>query len=77
MSDEMITAGGAIFGKLKALGVEHVFVNSGTDFPPIVEGLVEAGRRALDLPEPIICRMKAWRLAWRMATIRFLASRRR
>lgn len=55
MSDGMITAGGAIFGKLKALGVEHVFVNSGTDFPPIVEGLVEAGRRALKLPEPVIC----------------------
>ena len=54
MKDEMpITAGGAIFGKLKALGVDYVFANSGTDFPPIIEGLIEARRRGLDLPMPI------------------------
>jgi acetolactate synthase I/II/III large subunit len=45
-----VTAGGAIFGKLKALGVEYVFANSGTDFPPIVEGLIEATHRGMDLP---------------------------
>ncbi|MDF1774384.1 MAG: thiamine pyrophosphate-requiring protein [Rhizobiaceae bacterium] len=49
-----ITAGGAIFTKLKALGVDYVFVNSGTDFPPIVEGLVEASYKNIDLPTPII-----------------------
>ncbi|OIQ31881.1 MAG: acetolactate synthase [Alphaproteobacteria bacterium MedPE-SWcel] len=48
-----ITAGGAIFGKLKALGVEYVFANSGTDFPPIIEGLVEARRAGMDLPTPV------------------------
>ncbi|MFY0618951.1 thiamine pyrophosphate-requiring protein [Shimia sp.] len=48
-----MTAGGAIFGKLKALGVEYVFANSGTDFPPIIEGLVEARRAGIDLPKPI------------------------
>ncbi|UYV38034.1 thiamine pyrophosphate-requiring protein [Rhodobacteraceae bacterium D3-12] len=48
-----IAAGGAIFGKLKALGVDYVFANSGTDFPPIIEGLVEARRAGLDLPTPI------------------------
>ncbi|MBY6154652.1 thiamine pyrophosphate-requiring protein [Vannielia litorea] len=48
-----ITAGGAIFGKLKALGVDYVFANSGTDFPPIIEGLVEARRAGLDLPTPV------------------------
>ena len=48
-----ITAGGAIFGKLKALGVDYVFANSGTDFPPIIEGLVEARRKGLDLPIPV------------------------
>lgn len=55
MTDSQITAGAAIFGKLKALGVEHVLVNSGTDFPPIVEGLVEGGRRKISLPTPVIC----------------------
>jgi len=57
MADKMdggtITAGGAVFGKLKALGVDHVFANSGTDFPPIIEGLIEATQTGLDLPVPI------------------------
>jgi acetolactate synthase I/II/III large subunit len=47
---QTVTAGGAIFGKLKALGVDYVFANSGTDFPPIVEGLIEAMHRGMDLP---------------------------
>ncbi|KMW59621.1 Thiamine pyrophosphate-requiring protein [Candidatus Rhodobacter oscarellae] len=48
-----MSAGGAIFGKLKALGVDYVFTNSGTDFPPIIEGLIEARDEGLDLPEPL------------------------
>ena len=51
--DGAITAGGAIFSKLKGLGVDYVFANSGTDFPPIIEGLVEARRAGLDLPTPV------------------------
>ena len=49
-----ITAGGAIFAKLKALGVEYVFANSGTDFPPIIEGLIEAREKGVDLPQAIV-----------------------
>ena len=48
-----MTAGGALFGKLKALGVSHVFANSGTDFPPIIEGLIEARNRGVDLPQAV------------------------
>lgn len=48
-----LTAGGALFGKLKALGVEVVFANSGTDFPPIIEGLIDARNRGLDLPRAV------------------------
>lgn len=48
-----LSAGGAIFGKLKALGVDYVFANSGTDFPPIIEGLIEARRKGLPLPVPV------------------------
>ncbi|MGH1416218.1 MAG: thiamine pyrophosphate-requiring protein [Pelagimonas sp.] len=51
---DAMTAGGAIFTKLKALGVDYVFANSGTDFPPIVEGLAEAAHKGISLPEPII-----------------------
>lgn len=50
---DTMTAGGAIFGKLKALGVDYVFANSGTDFPPIIEGLIEATHRGVDLPVPV------------------------
>lgn len=45
-----LTAGGAVFGKLKALGVDYVFVNSGTDFPPIIEGLIAASQSGIELP---------------------------
>ncbi len=45
-----VSAGGAIFGKLKALGVDYIFANSGTDFPPIIEGLIEARDKGIDLP---------------------------
>lgn len=49
-----ITAGGAIFAKLRALGVEYVFANSGTDFPPVIEGLAEAAARGLELPRALV-----------------------
>ncbi len=48
-----LTAGGAILARLKALGVEYVFCNSGTDFPPIIEGLAEAEAAGIDLPQAI------------------------
>ena len=49
-----ITAGGAIFTRLKALGVDYVFANSGTDFPPIIEGLAEASAKNIDLPKAVV-----------------------
>ena len=53
MSDT-ITAGGAIFTRLKSLGVDYVFANSGTDFPPIIEGLAEAQAKGIDLPKALV-----------------------
>ncbi|WP_068116013.1 thiamine pyrophosphate-requiring protein [Tropicimonas marinistellae] len=47
---QRLSAGGSLFGKLKALGVEYVFANSGTDFPPVIEGLIDARARGVDLP---------------------------
>ncbi|ORE96238.1 acetolactate synthase catalytic subunit [Stappia sp. 22II-S9-Z10] len=49
-----MTAGGAIFTRLKALGVDVVFANSGTDFPPIIEGLAEAAAAGVDLPAALV-----------------------
>jgi acetolactate synthase-1/2/3 large subunit len=55
VSDELpISAGGAIFRRLHQLGVTRVFVNSGTDFPPIIEGLAEADHLGHDLPVAIV-----------------------
>ena len=51
---ETVTAGGAIFARLKKLGVDYVFCNSGTDFPPIIEGLAEAAARDIDLPRALV-----------------------
>ena len=49
-----MTAGAAMFARLKVLGVDYVFCNSGTDFPPIIEGLAEAAARNVALPEAIV-----------------------
>jgi len=51
---DKMTAGGAIFPRLKALGVDYVFANSGTDFPPIIEGLAEAAAEGQDLPQALV-----------------------
>ncbi|NKN39045.1 thiamine pyrophosphate-requiring protein [Agrobacterium sp. a22-2] len=49
-----LTAGGAILARLKALGVDYIFANSGTDFPPIIEGLAEAAARNIPLPRAVV-----------------------
>lgn len=49
-----ITAGGALLARLKTLGVDYIFANSGTDFPPVIEGLAEAEAKGIALPEAIV-----------------------
>ncbi|MDP6515902.1 MAG: thiamine pyrophosphate-requiring protein [Alphaproteobacteria bacterium] len=50
-----ITTGEALLRRFKALGIDFVFVNSGTDFPPIIEGLARAqGDEGAPLPIPVI-----------------------
>jgi acetolactate synthase-1/2/3 large subunit len=49
-----ITAGGALLARLKVVGVEYIFANSGTDFPPIIEGLAEAAANGIELPKAIV-----------------------
>ena len=51
---ETLTAGGALLARLKAIGVEYIFANSGTDFPPIIEGLAEAAAKGVALPEALV-----------------------
>ncbi|AUG53451.1 thiamine pyrophosphate-requiring protein [Thalassospira marina] len=58
MSDQKagagLTAGGAVLARIKAVGVDYIFANSGTDFPPIIEGLAEAAAKDIPLPEALI-----------------------
>ncbi|MDF2731567.1 MAG: acetolactate synthase [Desertimonas sp.] len=55
MSDGLpVTAGAAIFRRLHRLGVDRVFVNSGTDFPPIIEGLAEGEAHGAALPLSVV-----------------------
>ncbi|WP_158928166.1 thiamine pyrophosphate-requiring protein [Acidisphaera sp. S103] len=49
-----ITAGGALLARLKVVGVDYIFANSGTDFPPIIEGLAEAAAKDIPLPRAIV-----------------------
>lgn len=49
-----MTAGGALLARLKSVGVDYIFANSGTDFPPVIEGLAEADAKNIELPEAII-----------------------
>jgi len=49
-----VTAGGAIFRRLRRLGVDIVFANPGTDFPPIIEGLAEAEAQEADIPRVLV-----------------------
>ena len=53
-TSQTITAGGAILVRLKAVGVDYIFANSGTDFPPIIEGLAEAQAKRIDLPKALV-----------------------
>jgi acetolactate synthase-1/2/3 large subunit len=53
-NDLATTSGGAIFRRLRRLGVDVVLVNSGTDFPPIIEGLAEAETHGIDVPRSIV-----------------------
>lgn len=49
----MKTSGGALLSQLKAVGVDWIFSNSGTDFPPIIEGLAEAAAKGIPVPQTL------------------------
>lgn len=51
---ETMTAGGALLARLKAVGVDYIFANSGTDFPPVIEGLAQAEARGIPLPQALV-----------------------
>lgn len=54
MARAKLTAGGALLARLKSVGVDYIFANSGTDFPPIIEGLAEAKAKDVALPHALV-----------------------
>ena len=53
MTTQTLTAGAALLARLKTVGVDFIFANSGTDFPPIIEGLAEAAAKDIALPQAL------------------------
>jgi acetolactate synthase I/II/III large subunit len=53
MSEPTLSAGAALLARLKTVGVDYIFANSGTDFPPIIEGLAEAAAKGIPLPKAL------------------------
>lgn len=51
---QTLNAGAALLSRLAELGVEAIFANSGTDFPPVIEGLAQAAAQGLPLPEALV-----------------------
>jgi acetolactate synthase-1/2/3 large subunit len=50
----VLSAGAALLARLKRLGVDVVFANSGTDFPPVIEAIAEADHKGLPLPQMLV-----------------------
>ena len=53
MDKPQVSAGAALLARLKSVGVDYIFANSGTDFPPIIEGLAEATAKDMPLPHAL------------------------
>lgn len=54
MSERKPLAGEILLRRLKAHGVSYLFANSGTDFAPIIEGLMEAHAHGDETPEALV-----------------------
>ncbi len=48
------TAGDVLLASLRRHGIAHLFVNPGTDFPPIVEGLARARESGTEVPLAVL-----------------------
>src|SRR5262245_916311 len=48
------TAGDVLLASLRRHGIAHLFVNPGTDFPPIVEGFARAKEGGAEVPHAVL-----------------------
>ena len=51
----METPAETILYRLTALGVDYIFINAGTDYPPMIEGMSRDKIEAIKMPEIVIC----------------------
>ena len=49
------TVAEAYLALLKARGIDRLYVNAGTDTPPIIEAYARAAESGLQFPQPVIC----------------------
>ena len=63
-----MTGAEAFLAALRAAGVDWVFGNPGTDFPPVIEALARAPATRRDAARRSRCRTRTSRSAWRTAT---------
>jgi acetolactate synthase-1/2/3 large subunit len=50
----LLSGAEAFLSQLKASGIEYLFSNSGTDFPPIIEAFAKASTTQLSFPAPLL-----------------------
>jgi acetolactate synthase-1/2/3 large subunit len=52
---DMISAAETLLHQLAALGVEYIFVNPGTDYPPVIEAIAKSKSEGATIPIAVIC----------------------
>lgn len=54
-SSVTVTPAETLLYRLTALGVDYVFINSGTDYPPMIEGMAKDTIEGIKIPEIVNC----------------------
>jgi len=53
-TEDQVLVGEAFLASLKANGVDYLFANAGTDFPPIIEAIAQSHARRTKIPEALV-----------------------
>ena len=48
------SAAEVLLRRMKSLGVDYLFGNAGTDFPPLIEAFAQSSAAGRDLPQPVL-----------------------
>ena len=50
-----VTPAETLLYRLTALGVDYIFINAGTDYPPMIEGMSKDKLDAIKIPDIVVC----------------------